>query len=136
MSTVANEGNGRLRGSRRLSYTCQSQPTRGDRYLFYCHGLPAPELQYCVYDGAGRLVGRTDFAWPEHRLLGEFDGRIKYERLLREGERPSDAVVREKMREEWLCDATGWGMVRLVWADLYDGRAIAARIARRMRAAA
>ena len=86
------------------------------RYLCYAHGLPAPELQYDVFDRAGILVGTTDFAWPEHRLLGEFDGRVKYERYLRPGETPGDAVFREKRREDRLCELLGWRMIRLVWA--------------------
>jgi very-short-patch-repair endonuclease len=106
------------------------------RFLFYSQHLPAPELQYAVVDRFGHLVGRTDFAWPEHRLLGEFDGKVKYERFLRDGERPGDAVFREKLREERLCEVTGWQMVRLVWADLYDARGTAARISRKLRDAA
>ena len=88
------------------------------RYFFYAHGLPAPELQWHVHDDSGRLCGITDFAWPEHRLLGEFDGRVKYGRLLRPGEQPGDAVFREKLREDLLRRVTGWRMVRLVWSDL------------------
>ncbi len=106
------------------------------RYLCYAHGLPAPELQYDVFDRAGILVGTTDFAWPEHRLLGEFDGRVKYERYLRPGETPGDAVFREKRREDRLCELLGWRMVRLVWADLHRPAETAARIDRMLRVAA
>jgi hypothetical protein len=106
------------------------------RWLFYLQRIPLPVLQYEVRDAAGRIVGITDFAWPEHRLLGEFDGRVKYERYLREGEGPGDAVFREKRREERLCELTGWRMVRLVWADLYDASATGARIRRMLRSAA
>jgi len=98
------------------------------RYLFFRHGLPAPQPQFEVRDERGRLVGTTDFGWPEHRLLGEFDGRVKYERYLRDGETPGDAVFREKKREDRLCEITGWRMVRLVWSDLYDGPGTAARV--------
>jgi hypothetical protein len=84
------------------------------RYLFWCAGLPAPQLQYEVYDEHG-LVGVCDFAWPEHGLLGEFDGQVKYGALLRPGETASDAVFREKQREDRLRRATGWSVVRLTW---------------------
>ncbi len=100
------------------------------RYLFYAQHLPMPELQYEVRDANGLLVGTTDFGWPGRRLLGEFDGRTKYGRLLRPGEDPSDAVFREKVREDRLREATGWGMVRLVWADLACPAATAARVRR------
>ena len=68
------------------------------RFLCYLHDLPAPMLQFEVYDECGQLAGIADFAWPDHHLLGEFDGRVKYGRLLRAGEGPADAVFREKRR--------------------------------------
>jgi hypothetical protein len=106
------------------------------RYLCYTHGLPAPELQFHVYDDRGNLVGITDMVWREHRLLGEFDGRVKYGRLLKPGESPGDAVFREKRREDNLRRLTGFSMVRLTWADLYRGAATAALIRGLMRTAA
>ena len=56
------------------------------RFLFRRQGLPAPELQFEVYDEHGVLVAVTDFVWHEHRTFGEFDGKEKYLRYLREGE--------------------------------------------------
>ena len=106
------------------------------RWLFHVCGLPMPELQFPVIDHTGRSVGTTDFAWPEHKLLGEFDGKVKYGRLLRPGEQPEDAVFREKRREDLLCETTGWRMIRLVWADLYSPLATATRVRRLMRTAA
>lgn len=106
------------------------------RYLCYVQGLPAPVLQYEVLDADGRLVGITDFAWPEHGLLGEFDGKVKYGRLLRQGEQPGDAVFREKVREDLLREVTGWAMIRIIWADLYHPAATAARIRHQLRLAA
>jgi hypothetical protein len=106
------------------------------RYLCWVHGLPAPVLQFHVHDASGTLVGITDFAWPDERLLGEFDGKVKYGRLLKPGEEPGDVVFEEKRREDQLREITRWQMVRLVWADLYRGPATAARIRRLMRQAA
>ena len=105
-------------------------------HLFWTQGLPKPELQYHVYDGRGDLVGITDFAWPELGLLGEFDGKVKYQRYLRPGEEPGDAVFREKQREDLLRRVTGWSMVRLTWSDLYTPVATAAMIRSMMRRAA
>jgi hypothetical protein len=106
------------------------------RYLCHVHGLPSPELQFEVFDRYGRLLGITDFAWPEHRLLGEFDGKVKYGRLLKNGEDPGDAVFKEKVREDLLREALLWAMVRIVWVDLYRGAETAARIRRLMQRAA
>jgi hypothetical protein len=88
------------------------------RYLFWTQGLPAPVLQFPVYDERGVLVGISDFAWPGHGVLGEFDGKAKYGRLLRPGQEPADAVFAEKRREDRLREVTGFVVVRLAWEDL------------------
>jgi hypothetical protein len=106
------------------------------RYLMWQQALPMPDLQYDVFDGVGNLAGTTDFAWEKHKLLGEFDGKVKYGRLLRPGEDPSDAVFREKKREDLLRELTGWRFIRLVWADLYRPLETAARIRSMLRRAA
>ena len=130
-------------GSRRLHVAVRLADGRSEsvgesraRFLCYLHDLPAPELQFAVYDAAGALAGVADFAWPAHRLLGEFDGRVKYGRLLRPGEQAEDAVFREKRREDRLRELTQWSMIRLTWSDLYDGATTAARIRRLLTRAA
>lgn len=99
------------------------------RYLFWRWGLPRPVLQFEVYDATGQLVAVTDFAWPDHKLFGEFDGKVKYGRFLRPGETPGDAVFREKQREDLVRSLTGFGCGRLVWSDLGTGARTAARFA-------
>ena len=96
------------------------------RWLCWTRGLPPPELQYSVYDADGALLGITDWAWPEDRLLGEFDGAVKYGRLLRPGQDPGEVVFAEKQREDLLREVTGFGMVRLTWSD-YDVPTVTAR---------
>lgn len=103
------------------------------RYLFWSQHLPRPELQYRIYDHYGRLVGVTDYAWPDYGLLGEFDGKMKYGRSLRPGDDPAETVYREKRREDLLRELTQWSMVRITWPDLYDAATTAARIRRLMR---
>lgn len=92
-------------------------------------GLPVPDLQLEVFDETGRLLGRSDFAWPEHRTLGEFDGRVKYGRLRRPGESVEEAVHREKVREDAFRDH-GWQVARWIWDDLARPQIIAERIRR------
>ena len=87
------------------------------RVQFYRFGIPMPESQYRVYDQHGELIGIADFGWNEHRHLGEFDGRSKYEKFLRPGESPSDSVVREKRREDRM-RAGSRGMTRFTWASV------------------
>ena len=103
------------------------------RFLFWSQHLPEPVLQYAVHDAWGQLVGITDFAWPEHRLLGEFDGMVKYGRLVKPGQSAHDVVVSEKRREDRLREVTGWGMIRLTWADLHSPEITAERVRRMMR---
>jgi len=105
------------------------------RYLCWAQKLPAPDLQFEVYDGS-TLIGTCDFAWPKHGLLGEFDGRVKYGRLLKPGEDPGEVVFREKRREDALRRVTGWRMVRIVWSDLYHPERTAAYIRQLMAYAA
>ena len=76
--------------------------------------LPRPQLQFEVFDARGVLLGRSDFAWPEFRHLGEFDGLIKYGRLNPYSTDPGQAIVDEKLRED-LLRAEAWGMSRWVW---------------------
>ena len=98
-------------------------------WLFWVEHLPAPVLQYVVRDGP-RFVGRTDWAWPRCPGLGEFDGRIKYGRLLQEGQDPGEVVFLEKKREDDLREVTGAWMVRLTWGDLDQPAATGSRIRR------
>lgn len=101
-------------------------------YLFWTSGIPCPVPQHEVHDEHGRLIGRVDFAWPSHRLVVEFDGAEKYQRYLRPGESPGDAVFREKRREDAL-RAAGWTVVRLTWSDLERPRDVVERIRRALR---
>lgn len=85
------------------------------RVQFYRYDIPMPTLQYSVYDRSGRLVGDSDFYWEDSRHLGEFDGFVKYQKLLRPGESPSKCVFREKKREDAM-RADFRGMSRFVWS--------------------
>ncbi len=88
------------------------------RLAIASHGLPAPRLQAWVRDSAGP-IGRVDFLWPEQRVVGEFDGRLKYRR-------PEDLWA-EKRREDRLRE--GYEVVRWVWSDVVgDFRPVAGRI--------
>jgi hypothetical protein len=99
------------------------------RAVFIEAGLPLPELQLEVRGTDGVLVGRSDFGWRRQRVLGEFDGRVKYGRLLRPGQDAGDAVFQEKRREDALRDEV-WGMVRWVWVELDRPQRLVARVER------
>jgi hypothetical protein len=91
-------------------------------------GLPMPKLQYVVRR-QGVEIARCDFCWEEQHTLGEFDGKIKYGRLLRPGQRIEDVVYEEKLREDALRDL-GWQVVRFTWSELYEPGLVAERVRR------
>jgi hypothetical protein len=108
---------------------CESVGEHRTLYLCWKQGLPMPEPQYKIRDPTtGEILAIVDFAWPELGLFLEFDGKIKYQKLLKEGESPTDVVLREKRREELVCRLTGWRCIRIVWADLYRPERTAAAI--------
>lgn len=94
-------------------------------------GLPAPALQLGIWTSAGQHVASCDFGWREERVVGEFDGKVKYDRLLKPGQRAGDAVFAEKRREDAIRDE-GWEVVRWVWLDLATPHVIGERIRRAM----
>ncbi len=82
-------------------------------------GFPRPVLQqrWTLADGT---VAYTDFWWPEHGLIGEFDGVAKYVRHDYAGHRTAaDLVMAEKRREDAL-RALGPRVVRWDWATALD----------------
>jgi hypothetical protein len=96
-------------------------------FLFWWQGLPRPVLQYEVRDDHGRVIARVDFAWPELGVFVEFDGKVKYSSIASDKD-AVDVVLREKRREERICELTGWRCIRITWADLYHPERTADRI--------
>jgi hypothetical protein len=92
-------------------------------------GLPAPEPQREIFGPDGQLIARVDFCWEEERTIGEFDGKIKYGRLLKPGQRIEDVIFDEKVREDSLRDL-GWQIVRWLWRDLYRHGVLRERVLR------
>ena len=72
-------------------------------------GFPRPVVQMSVGSD------RPDFAWPEYRVLGEFDGFTKYSW---EGRDPREALRAEKMREDRLRRESS-GFARWTLADVF-----------------
>jgi len=77
-------------------------------------GLPAPTPQVDFYDDDG-FIGRVDFYWEQYGLIGEADGRLKYDE--------PGSLYAEKRREDRLrrlkrCQ----GVIRWGWSDLSPPR--------------
>ena len=89
-------------------------------------GLPAPTLQSVVSSLDNIHDYRVDFEFETMRTVAEFDGRVKYGRLLKSGQSAGDAAFAEKVREDRIRD-TGRQVVRVVWADLGAGPSLLSR---------
>ena len=96
-------------------------------------GLPKPTLQ-SVITGLGGVSYRADFEFVALRTVAEFDGKVKYGRLLTPGQTPGDAAFAEKVREDRIRD-TGRQFVRIVWTDLGLYRELLPRFAAAFRRA-
>jgi very-short-patch-repair endonuclease len=71
-----------------------------------------------VLDG-GSFLGRVDLAWPEDRLIVEYEGAYHFEGV---------QITRDDERYRRLVEA-GWRIIRLSAADLRNMPAVVARIA-------
>jgi hypothetical protein len=101
-----------------MDWRSESPGESVSRVRIITDGVPAPEPQLVIRAPDGTFVARVDFGWKEQATVGEFDGKIKYGRLLKPGQHIEDVIAEEKKREDAIRDL-GWKVVRWVWEDLY-----------------
>ena len=82
------------------------------RWLIHEAGLPRPVLQYVIRDSLGRFLAQVDLAWPEHRVVVEFDGNVHRDRR----------VFVEDLRRQNGIVLADWRVLRFSSADVL-GRA-------------
>jgi hypothetical protein len=99
------------------------------RVVLHDLGLAPSGLQFEIRTPSGLFVGRTDFVWEEEGVVGEFDGRIKYGRLLRPGQDAGEAVFEEKLREDAI-RSEGWDFARWTWGELSPSTHLGERVRR------
>ncbi|MFI2104472.1 hypothetical protein ACH436_14335 [Isoptericola sp. NPDC019693] len=100
------------------------------RYVALWAGLPRPETQVEVVTRIGTF--RVDLGWPEHGVLAEYDGLVKYrDGELAPGYRGADALVAEKRRHDAITEATGVAPFRVTSRDAGDVDDVARRLLRR-----
>ena len=100
----------------------ESPPESWVRVACALAGLPAPILQYeVVADGA--WLARVDLAWPEQRLIVEYDGEYHFDGL---------QIAKDDLRLGALV-AAGWHVIRLSAADLRHMDDVVRRIAAALR---
>ena len=91
------------------------------RAQMYLLGGPIPHLQREFFDEQG-LIGRSDFWWEDVDVVGEFDGRVKYQASgYADGTPPEEVVWVEKRREDRLRRRCR-GVVRWVWEEAFNIR--------------
>jgi hypothetical protein len=95
----------------------QSPPESWVRVACARAGLPSPVPQFVVLE-AGEFLGCVDLAWPDARLIVEYEGAHHFEGL---------QISRDDERYRRLV-AAGWRVIRLSSTDLRDMDAVVARI--------
>ena len=80
-------------------------------------GVPRPVPQYEVHE-AGQWLGKVDLAWPEQKLVVEYEGAYHFD---------EEKIVQDDARYARLI-AAGWRVIRLSSADLQDLDAVVQRI--------
>lgn len=96
--------------------------------LIFEDGQIATVPQWEVRHPSGRIAGRVDLLLPELGIMGEFDGAIKYGRLLKPGQTIDEVIRDERGRELLLEELTGLRMVRFIWTDLDRPAQMVARV--------
>ena len=111
-------------GSRRLQKVlslvdgrAQSPPESWVRVACHFAGLPPPVPQYTVI-ADGIFLGDVDLAWPEARVIVEYEGAYHFDGV---------QIVKDDGRYARLI-AAGWHVIRLSSADLHDLDAVTERI--------
>jgi G:T-mismatch repair DNA endonuclease (very short patch repair protein) len=94
----------------------ESAPESRVRVALVVAGL-APVPQFEVWS-AGVLLGRADLAFPEQRVLVEYEGAYHFD---------GTQIVRDDARIARL-EAAGWRVIRLSAADLRDLDGVVARV--------
>ncbi|WP_369131939.1 endonuclease domain-containing protein [Modestobacter sp. I12A-02662] len=102
----------------------ESPPESWLRVAFVLAGLPPCVPQFDVV-ADGVFLARVDFAWPEARLVVEYEGAYHFEGV---------QVVRDDRRIARLL-AAGWRVIRVSAADLRDLDAVVERVRVALRAA-
>lgn len=78
------------------------------RWVLHEAGLPRPTLQYQAVDDRGRQIGFGDLAWPDRKVLVEFDGDVHRERR----------VFVDDLRRQNRLVLAGWTVLRFSSADV------------------
>jgi hypothetical protein len=83
------------------------------RLAFVRGGLPEPELNGPIVDGAGEWVATADFVWREQRVLVEYEG---------DHHRSDRRQWQSDVTRTRVLEALGWRVIRITARDLAPDR--------------
>lgn len=86
-------------------------------------GFAAPVLQLELVDSEGRML--PDFAWPDQRVLLEFDGDVKFTDASYNGGDPLGKLKAMRRRDARL-RRLGWTVIHVEWSEVMNPARIAA----------
>lgn len=87
------------------------------RWLTLVLGLAPPQVQFRVSTGANRWW--LDLCWPEHGIVVEVDGRMKYS--------TREDAWQEKLRQDSI-QSLGWRFIRVTYNEFHDLCALADKV--------
>lgn len=109
------EGHRGARGIRSADRVAEVMDSRSEspmesrlRMLLILEGLPRPEPQYRVCDVGELVVARADLAYPEYRVIVEYDGAQHFK------QRRADDRRRDRMRD------LGWNVIVVSAEDYFQ----------------
>ncbi len=94
------------------------------RVIIVLSGLPEPECNFNIFDPLGRFLARADLAYPEFKLLLEYQG---------DHHRTDRAQWRRDIGRVGGVEDHGWQMLQFTDDDLRNPVELIARIERRLR---
>jgi hypothetical protein len=123
LSSLCDRATGRWRAQRAqralslVDGRAQSPPESWVRVACHLAGLPPPVPQFAVVED-GEFLGAVDLAWPEVKLMVEYEGAYHFDGV---------QIAKDDVRYARLM-AAGWRVIRLSSADLRDMDGVVARI--------
>lgn len=94
------------------------------RLIIVIAGLPEPECNLNIYDSAGRFLARADLAYPDFKLMLEYQG---------DQHRTDKAQWRRDIRRSGDVEDAGWQILQFTDDDLKNPASLVARVERRLR---
>ncbi|NUU07724.1 hypothetical protein [Leifsonia sp. C5G2] len=91
------------------------------RVTLHDAGMPAPSLNFSVFDRQARFVARVDLAYPDQRVAVEYEG---------DHHRTDKAQWHKDIHRQGRLEDLGWRIIRVTATDLTSPTSLLARLRR------